>query len=334
MNRKVMLVVPMPFKPREWVQVRSFREIAATLDDDGTLDGLPFMPEMLPFCGRQFQILRRAEKTCLEVPRGWYLIRDFKNNDVFFLDGLRCSGASHDGCQRACLLFWKSAWLEPAPAREQASEPAGETATPSRVLKTKNGQQRYFCQSTQLRDATNDRPLGKLEILRKLLREFRTGAVDARETVSLSMVPLYRKIRDRLVGRPRLRGTLQRTPVGDLGLRPGEIVEIRSVNEMRETLDAEGRNRGLPCDIELKKFCGKRYRVFGRLDRMISEATGEMREVKGTVLLEGNTCLCARVLGGCPRQEFCYWREVWLRRVEAPAQTFPNTTKEPISEIS
>jgi hypothetical protein len=27
------------------------------------------------------------------------------------LDGLRCSGLSHEGCQRLCLLFWKTAWL-------------------------------------------------------------------------------------------------------------------------------------------------------------------------------------------------------------------------------
>ena len=36
----------------EIVEVRSPEEILATLDENGELDGLPFMPEMLAWCGR------------------------------------------------------------------------------------------------------------------------------------------------------------------------------------------------------------------------------------------------------------------------------------------
>ena len=134
--------------------------------------------------------------------------------------------------------------------------------------------------------------------------------------MSLVIVPLYRKVRDRVAGRPRLSGKLTKTPVGTLGLKPGELVEIKTLAEMQETLDTKGRNRGLVCDIELEKFCGTRDRVRSRLDKMISEPTGEMRKVEGTVLLEGNSCMCARALGGCPRLDYCYWREVWLKRVD------------------
>ena len=38
-------------KAGEWVQVRSKEEILATLDANGRLDEMPFMPEMLKFCG-------------------------------------------------------------------------------------------------------------------------------------------------------------------------------------------------------------------------------------------------------------------------------------------
>jgi hypothetical protein len=38
--------------PGEVVRVRTASEIFATLDDRGALDGLPFMPEMLKYCGR------------------------------------------------------------------------------------------------------------------------------------------------------------------------------------------------------------------------------------------------------------------------------------------
>ena len=49
------------------VLVRSPEEILATLDADGTLDGVPFMPEMLDSCGKPFRVLRRVEKTCVDA---------------------------------------------------------------------------------------------------------------------------------------------------------------------------------------------------------------------------------------------------------------------------
>jgi len=306
----------------DWIEVKTPAEVAETLDANGVLDGLPFMPEMAQFCGRRFRVLRKAEKTCLETDGGAYLIREFLHNDVVLLEGLRCAGDSHDGCQRLCTLLWKSAWLRKLTTENLRSEKAEKIEVTYEdfpfQLKTKISPERYFCQSTELAKATRERPLTRVEILIKCYREVRSGAVGVLEMASLVLVPLYRKVRDRLVGRPRLVGTLTRTPVGTLGLQPGELVEIKSLEEMRETLDRNGRNRGLVCDIELKKFCGQRYRVRGRLDRMISEATGQMRRVEGTVVLDGNTCMCARALGGCPRLEFCYWREVWLKRVEEP----------------
>jgi hypothetical protein len=105
-------------------------------------------------------------------------------------------------------------------------------------------------------------------------------------------------------------GNLRKTPVGTLGLQPGELVEVLSLDEMRQTLDRKGRNRGLICDIELEVSCGKRYWVLSRLDRFISDYTGEMKKVEATVILDGVHCLCARVVGGCSRLDYGYYREV------------------------
>lgn len=65
----------------------------------------------------------------------------------------------------------------------------------------------------------------------------------------------------------------------------------------------------------IARIPGRRYRVKGRLDRLISDGTGEMRKLKNTVLLEGVTCRCSYLgfgVGGCSRCEFV--REIWLRR--------------------
>ena len=48
----------------EWVEVKSKEEILRTLDTNGELDGMPFMPEMFAFCGKRFQVYKRAHKTC------------------------------------------------------------------------------------------------------------------------------------------------------------------------------------------------------------------------------------------------------------------------------
>ena len=44
-------------KVGQWVEVRSREEILATLNERSCLDGMPFMPEMLEFCGRRYRVL-------------------------------------------------------------------------------------------------------------------------------------------------------------------------------------------------------------------------------------------------------------------------------------
>lgn len=305
----------------DWVEIQSPSAIAQTLDENGSLDGLPFMPEMAALCGQRFQVVRQAEKTCFEVRHGSYTTREFLKNDVFMLRGLRCTGANHDGCQRLCAIFWKRAWLKKVEdGHAIAAFSPCEMAPLSKKLKTKTSATRYFCQSTELAKATEQERINRKNVVAKAFRDIRSGAVGALEMIPLLIVPFARKMRNRFFGKPRLLGTLRKTPVGNLQLQPGEIVEIKTIEEMRATLDMQGRNRGLICDLELRKFCGRKYRVLSRLDRMISEATGEMRKVEGTVYLDGNLCMCAWSVGGCPRQEYCYWREIWLKRVDPGAK--------------
>ena len=52
------------YRAGEWVEIKSKEEILATLDQQGAKDGLPFMPEMLKFCGQRIQVFASAHKTC------------------------------------------------------------------------------------------------------------------------------------------------------------------------------------------------------------------------------------------------------------------------------
>ncbi len=122
----------------------------------------------------------------------------------------------------------------------------------------------------------------------------------------------------RLYGRPGTRpvGGGAKTSSSDgnecLNLQPGELVEVRSEQEIQATLDEHGRHRGLLWMPGMARFCGKTYRVHKRVGTIMLESTGELRKIRNTVLLADVMC---ENLYGCDRSCFHYWREAWLRRV-------------------
>ena len=99
-----------------------------------------------------------------------------------------------------------------------------------------------------------------------------------------------------------------------LDLQPGELVEVRSVEEILATLDPHRRHKGLLWMTGMSKYCGQQFRVYRRVQRITLESTGELRNMKNTVLLEGVLC-DGREFGGCDRCCFHFWREVWLKRI-------------------
>jgi hypothetical protein len=71
-------------------------------------------------------------------------------------------------------------------------------------------------------------------------------------------------------------------------------------------------------------YCGRTFRVRDRVQRIINEATGEMIEMKhDCLILDGVVCSGDRSAQRwfCPRAIYPFWREEWLRRIEAPTPT-------------
>ena len=99
-----------------------------------------------------------------------------------------------------------------------------------------------------------------------------------------------------------------------LGLQPGELVEVKPVGEIMATRNLNTRYKGLRWMTGMRKHCGKQYRVLKRVERIILEDSGELRNMKNTVLLDG--CMCdGKDFGNCDRCCFQFWREAWLRRI-------------------
>jgi hypothetical protein len=312
------------------VEVKNPDEILATLDADGAVDRLPFMPEMVECCGRRFRVAARALTVCAwgtPSPRG------FKADDVVTLEGLRCSGAGHDGCQKACMIFWREAWLRRV--ENNAAQSQVDTGAHDRLrarLRCSTDAQTYYCQASELTKAAD--PLARRRRLERYFAGFLAGNFNAVQMASDVAIWLYwRRIRSFLGMTPR--GQVKPTPTESLRLHPGEWVEVKSLREIRNTLNERGQNRGLYFTPDMRLSCGRKYRVKGRIDKIIVDGTGAVRQLHDTVCLEGSTCGCSYVgglgSGGCSRCEVVYWRESWLRRCDAPT---PNEYRIPDRAMS
>jgi len=315
------------------VEVKSALEIFATLDGQGRLDSLPFMPEMLQYCGRTFRVANRADKVCDTS----HLTGSRRIPGTVFLDGLRCDGKAHGGCQAECLLFWKEAWLRrpsERPAKVDSATPAALDAVLTRNTQVDSTPEAggateclYRCQATQMHAAST-----RLKTFdpRPYFREYQTGNVSFGRFVAISARAAIREPLHRLglLSAMPVRGTRPADAPADprLDLQPGEWVRVKSKEAIGATLKPDGRNRGLWFDREMVRNCGKVFRVRARVSRIIDEPTGKMLTLKNDcVTLEGVVCPGDWSPGRwlCPRAIFPYWREAWLERVPAPTSGAP-----------
>lgn len=333
----------------EWVQVRTREEILATLDSNGRLDELPFMPEMLKYCGARMKVGKRAHKTC-DPALG---IGGRKMADTVHLSNIRCNGSAHDGCEAGCLIFWKEAWLKRIDLKPAA---AGGDLAPA-VLRSHAGctedvlessirippaagetEPTYVCQNTQIKFATQPLPWWDV---RQYVEDYTSGNVRLSELATGLLYSTWRTVAEagvgvgfamrwvydqfaRTTGRTpypvRPYGVPKGTPVprAQLDLQKGEMVRIKPYGDILKTLDSNYRNRGLYFDAEMVPFTERQYEVDRRQKQIIDEASGKMVRFKTDAIIlkdvvcEARYAICRRF---CPRAIYPYWREIWLERV-------------------
>jgi hypothetical protein len=264
------------------VEVLSPQEILATLDEHGELESLPFMPEMLQFCGKRFHVDKVAIKACDTITNSGL----YQMHNAVHLSNVRCDGSAHGGCQAACNIYWKDAWLRRIDGPEAVnaeSQEHGQTArslhtrpvsavactieTLSRATRKETGSEprdeaRYACQATELLRATPERiPFWNAS---SYVRDVRVGNVGGWAMFVCLLIGVFNKAQDFTRGRlperlsirggrrfPFIEGRLHKTPAATLGLRPGELVRIKSKEEIVRTLDVDNRNRGISFDPQM-----------------------------------------------------------------------------------
>ena len=313
------------------VEVRSADEIMATLDERGELENLPFMPEMLKFCGQRLTVDKVAHKLCDTIGGSGL----HKMENAVHLTNSRCDGTAHGGCQTACLLYWKEAWLkwvEPDAPSSASSATSGRIDLSLLEINTRkqpgpDGEPRYSCQATELLRAA-PACLSRLG-LGPYVTDVKTGNVSALESLKAYLVVLFNRLQGiskrHLPRRLRFRDgqpwrsvkgrLVGPTPTSHLDLQPGEMVRIKSREQIEATLNQGRLNRGLGFEEEMARYCGRTARVQARVTKCLDEKTGRMLTMKSPcIVLEG--LVCAGVYhGSCPRQFIPFWREIWLERV-------------------
>jgi hypothetical protein len=263
------------------------------------------------------------------------------------LEGVRCDGTGHDGCQAGCLIFWKEAWLKPVAqgnglvSAKSLTGPFGarsntgfctiESLLAASQKKDAEGAVVYSCQATDVPRFTSYMSFWDP---RQYIRDLRSGNLKsgledtsrAHRTLELflsiirlfqaSVIGFFNEVQERRRGSryPFIRGQAQNANGERLDLQPGELVEVRSKEEIMATLDPGQKNRGLWFDAEMLPYCGGIYRVLRRVNRIVDEKTGKMIQMKSScIVLEGVVCR-SDFHRLCPRAIYPYWRESWLKR--------------------
>lgn len=315
----------MELRVGDLVEVRSQEEILATLDGRGELENLPFMPEMLRYCGQRLTVHKVAHKLCDTISRSGMR----RMERAVHLTGARCDGAAHGGCQTACSLYWKEAWLR----KVEPGEPPRAAAPSPRLLpllqvNTRKGPDAYSCQATELlRAAPTCLPFRDLG---QYVTDVRSGNAGVLAVARTFLVGLFNRLQEvskkalprRLWFRRGLRwgfveGRAGRTtPTGKLDLQPGELVRIKSKEEIEDTLNADLLNRGLGFEEEMARYCGRTARVRARVERCLDEKTGRMLHMKSPCIILDDLVCEGVYNASCPREFVPFWREIWLERVE------------------
>ena len=303
----------------ELVEILSRDEILATLDSRGELDSLPFMPEMEAWCGQRVRVYRRVDKIF-----DWITVSGLRRmSDTVILEGLRCDGCYHAGCQADCPTLWKEAWLRRATKKPKPPvTPAAATVQLDlRQFTTRvdaeTSETRFVCQLSKLPEATTPTRWNDPQ---NLLRELFSGNVRPGPFFTFIAIFAFNAAQKRRGGVvfPILAHSQSKiSPHEVLNIQPGELVRIKSKSEIEQTLDVNFKNRGLWFDKEMTRFCGGEYRVLARVDHQIDERTGKMVTFKTPcITLEGVTAT-GEYFEFAPLDERIYWREIWVERVAA-----------------
>jgi hypothetical protein len=99
-------------------------------------------------------------------------------------------------------------------------------------------------------------------------------------------------------------------------IKPGDMIRVRSLEEIRSTLDSDGKyNGGILFIDEMAQHCGNKYRVLKRVRKIFDSDVWRMKKSEEIVILEGVFCHGYRTYEECDRSCPFFWKDIWLEKV-------------------
>lgn len=296
------------------VEIKTWAEISATLDERGCLEHLPFMPEMLAMCGQRAYVFR-----CVHRLFDYRKTRRMRHMvGGVLLVGTVCDGSKHGGCEAGCHTIWKSAWLRRV---ERSNHTAGAPASSDRsaplrdagVLQFGTQAPRYTCQLTQLNVASQ--PIGDWSVI-NFLRPLVSGNVAPAAFVVGWLTHVFNELQ-------HLRQGVS-FPVFELALRDGgrreetrlkagDRVVVRPTAEIKATLNYQFQHRGLYFEPDMLKHCGRRYCVQAEVKKLVDIVTGEIRTMKTPAYILRDVHFSGERQLFNAQYEPLFWRGAWLQ---------------------
>lgn len=101
-----------------------------------------------------------------------------------------------------------------------------------------------------------------------------------------------------------------------LNLKKGDVVKVRSKEEIEQTLDENNKFKGVEFMEGMWQYCEQTHRVFKRVEKILDPWAGRLRKCRNMVILEGLFCHGDPAHAPeCDRTCLYYWKEAWLERV-------------------
>lgn len=105
---------------------------------------------------------------------------------------------------------------------------------------------------------------------------------------------------------------------GNVPLNPGDLVRVRSREEIDGMLDFRGTYQGCPFIEGMYVHCNGTYKVLKKASYFYDELKGKLCKCKNLVVLENTICYGKQKLYATKCDLLClfFWHQGWLEKVE------------------
>ncbi len=124
-------------------------------------------------------------------------------------------------------------------------------------------------------------------------------------------------LKNRISGVLRLRSKMiDAKEYGNANVRSGDIVTVRSKEDIWRMLDDREKYKGCFFIDEMYEHCDKEYKVLKTVDYFFDEFKQKMCKCRDAVILDGVVCSGRQRLYSvnCDRSCFFFWHTAWLKK--------------------